>query len=260
MSRKRISIPDEDELPEGPHRHLLAEVHRLYDLAGCPSTRVISNGVRNSSRARDVLSHQTVANILRGRSFPSWLKVEALVDVLATYAQTNATAEELERFRLLWLTAHHDENRTPSSNQIKSSGTGPPDSQAPHDDSRDSRAEDDVPTDDDGDYEEGNGQDSFEDQNVRFVARRWDGPEMFKVDLLPGIIEVSVNITHPVGKSIVATWENDNDSDVRRILHLLLVAWARMEDETPHGRRLDFLRMTRSDWSRYARLFSTEDT
>lgn len=254
-----IALPDESEVPPGPHRNLLIAVHELYELAGFPSTRKVSEAIARSDFARDVMSHQTVANILAGRRVPRWLKVEALADALLTLARRD-TMPEIERFRSLWLSLNSPERKFEPSDHVHSDET-------PQDENASFTADATSPTgissepsssDEDSGYEnvlidsldpEGAGR-------VRFVSSKFPGPDMFEIEQLPGLLQVIINTHHPMGDAIANAMLDDSDSEASLALRLLILSWARMEDETPTGRAGERLRNIRMDWGRYGRLFA----
>lgn len=80
-----LPLPD---LPPGPHRDLLLELHDLHHRAGWPSLRVL---------ARDAgVSHTTVSHVFSSTRLPSWGTCELLVE---------AMRGEKARFHDLWLAA-----------------------------------------------------------------------------------------------------------------------------------------------------------
>lgn len=88
----------------------------------------------------------------------------------------------------------------------------------------------------------------------------------FSVKPRGGAIIVTLNTSHPAYKNLVEILEEDVDSvDAETLrsrltnslegLKLLLMAWARYEDEQPDGRRKQMVQDARSDWGRMARQF-----
>jgi hypothetical protein len=97
-----LPMPGEDRLPPGPLRELTAAVYALYQLAGNPGTRRISQAIRTRNDLNDTVSHEAVRGILQG-THSSWFKVEALVMQLATWAVSKPNPkEETERIQVLW--------------------------------------------------------------------------------------------------------------------------------------------------------------
>ncbi len=257
-----IALPPKSEIPPGPHRNLLIALHDLYQLAGFPSTRDVSKVITRSEFARDSMSHQTVANILRGRRVPRWLKVEALVDALLTLARRETVLSEIDCFRSLWLSIHspageHSEPPSrPSPSPLPSPGAvqaaevselvepEPKQARSPNSDARPERWQVlmDAPA------HEGNS------LHTTIVAAGWNGPEMFDVSFLPGMCRVELNLRHPMGREIREVMDG-GDVQAVTTLALLLISWARMEDEMPSGRAIERIKNARIDWGRYARLF-----
>lgn len=98
-----IPMPDEGQVPVGPHRDLLLELHDLYKQAGQPGARRISESVREAE-LKDLVSHQTVSSMLKGDNVPRWTKLEAVVTVLARWSveqpDVRATVKKMHR---LWM-------------------------------------------------------------------------------------------------------------------------------------------------------------
>jgi len=99
-----------------------------------------------------------------------------------------------------------------------------------------------------------------------FVEAPLDTPAFFSVKPRGGAIIVTLNTDHPAYKNLVEVLEEDIDkADMDALasrlinslegLKLLLMAWARYEDEQPDGKRKEDARDTRIDWGRIARRF-----
>ncbi len=101
-----------------------------------------------------------------------------------------------------------------------------------------------------------------------FVHADLETPAFFSVRQKGGSILITLNTNHPAFSSLVEVLErdpeqkDDDDDDLKRRLDnaldglkLLLMAWARYEDEQPDGRRRDQAQETRVDWGRLARQF-----
>jgi hypothetical protein len=273
---RRIAMPSEAQLGRGPHRAMLTEVHALYRNAGCPSTRRISSTVDKMDSAKDVISHQAVANILNGKNFPAWPKVEVLVAALLFLAGSVADRSQIDRIRDLWLAAHYEEEgAAPSVEFINSSSIDAPSQPDQSDRSaeRDPSPETDPSTT--SSPEEPRGEDSesenvtdeevsdiptgdggfdaaYEEMRVRFISGASSGPAMFSLDFLAGVLQVTVNSQHPLGSSIARVMERDDD-EASRLVKLMLISWARMEDEIPTERMRNRVADIRNDWGRYAR-------
>jgi len=105
--------------------------------------------------------------------------------------------------------------------------------------------------------------------NIKYVFQKTDldTPAFFSVKSKAGSIIVTLNTNHPVYSKLVEVLEDDNldETDIEKLrsrltnahqgLELLLLAWARHEDEQPEGKRQEQARDTRVDWGRMARLF-----
>ncbi len=105
---------------------------------------------------------------------------------------------------------------------------------------------------------------------LKYVFARADleTPAFFSVRQKGGSILITLNTSHPAFSSLVEVLERDSedeqsdDEDLKRRLDnaleglkLVLMAWARYEDEQPDGRRRDQAQETRVDWGRLARQF-----
>ncbi|WP_414542140.1 ATP-binding protein [Nostoc sp. CCY0012] len=99
-----------------------------------------------------------------------------------------------------------------------------------------------------------------------FVESPLDTPAFFSVKPRGGAIIVTLNTNHPAYKNLVEILEEDVDkADIDTLrsrlvnsldgLKLLLMAWARYEDEQPDGKFKDNAQDTRIDWGRVARRF-----
>ncbi|AFY48420.1 DNA mismatch repair enzyme (predicted ATPase) [Nostoc sp. PCC 7524] len=99
-----------------------------------------------------------------------------------------------------------------------------------------------------------------------FVEAPLDTPAFFSVKPRGGAIIVTLNTNHPAYQNLVEILEEDVDkADVDTLrsrlvnsldgLKLLLMAWARYEDEQPEGKFKDNAQDTRIDWGRVARRF-----
>ncbi|WP_219471194.1 hypothetical protein [Nonomuraea rhizosphaerae] len=75
-------MPDEQQLPPGPRRDLVAALHDLYELAGKPAARAISAWIRERDDLPGTLSHEGVSAALRGSGTTRWANLESLVCVL----------------------------------------------------------------------------------------------------------------------------------------------------------------------------------
>jgi len=104
----------------------------------------------------------------------------------------------------------------------------------------------------------------------QFVESDYDGPAFFTVKPRGGKILISLNTNHPAYHKLIEVLEQTTDSisieDLQRRLinaseglKLLLMAWARYEDEQPDGQRKTNSQDARQDWGRIAREFLQED-
>ncbi len=95
-----------------------------------------------------------------------------------------------------------------------------------------------------------------------------ENPGFFGVEFFPDLLQVSLNMDHPVHEKLIAVLESSKDegeSDLRARLQsaeeaflILLYAWARFEDEQPTRDR-NRLRQMRWDWGTLARNFLEPD-
>ncbi|WP_414528589.1 hypothetical protein [Nodularia chucula] len=99
-----------------------------------------------------------------------------------------------------------------------------------------------------------------------FAQSALDSSAFFSVKPRGGAIIVTLNTNHPAYQNLVEILEEDVDkADIDTLrsrltnsldgLKLLLMAWARYEDEQPEGKRKDHAQDTRVDWGRVARRF-----
>ncbi|QVI19685.1 hypothetical protein KHQ06_25430 [Nocardia tengchongensis] len=107
-------MPDEEQLPSGPRRELIAAVHSLYSDAGKPSVRSISEWIRDQDDLPSTLSHQGVAAVLKGQ-VARWDNLEALVYVLADHRRVRQSdpRDVVEWIHALW--ANLDDTPTPDT-------------------------------------------------------------------------------------------------------------------------------------------------
>ena len=81
-----IALPGPDRLPPGSRREFFEALHALYDTAGQPGARVISQWIRRRRDLAETVSHETVSAVLRGTTIPVWAKVHSIVDASTTSA------------------------------------------------------------------------------------------------------------------------------------------------------------------------------
>ncbi|RGD60308.1 DNA mismatch repair protein [Kitasatospora xanthocidica] len=103
-------------------------------------------------------------------------------------------------------------------------------------------------------------------KHVRLLtSRNPDSPAFFNVEYIPGMLQVALNMDHPVYNDLIAVLDRDIDGASREELaerlaaaagafKLLLISWARFEDEQPEKPRERAKRM-RQDWGRLASEF-----
>jgi hypothetical protein len=83
-----VSALPRPDLPPGPHRDLVVELHELHHRAGWPSLRTLA--------ARTGVSHTTVSKVFSAPALPTWGTLELLVE---------AMGGDTGEFHRLWLTA-----------------------------------------------------------------------------------------------------------------------------------------------------------
>ncbi|MFG2716886.1 ATP-binding protein [Streptomyces sp. NPDC048416] len=103
-------------------------------------------------------------------------------------------------------------------------------------------------------------------KHIRLLtSRNPDSPAFFNVEYIPGMLQVALNMDHPVYSDLIAVLDQDIDGASRDELaarlsaaanafKLLLISWARFEDEQPEKPRERAKRM-RQDWGRFASEF-----
>ncbi|MFD9534679.1 hypothetical protein [Streptomyces sp. NPDC060010] len=220
-----------------------------------------------------------MADILNGKRFPAWPKMEALTVALLVFARTEVTKSEIARVRELWLAVKYDDGAGAPPIQFVGGPTGEAFA-GEHVPATDSELgdlflkalegfESEVgPTDKSGrsPHEEQikqvtrirDGESKFDDLHVRFVSQNSPGPGMFEVDYLSGMLQITINKQHPLGESIlrVLAYGDEHSSNV---IKNLLASWARMEDEIPGDKPRGRVANIRNDWGRYARDLSAHD-
>lgn len=109
-------------------------------------------------------------------------------------------------------------------------------------------------------------------QNLKytFVKSSLSSPAFFDVQSRGGAIIIPLNIDHPAYNHLIELLQDDiNEVDenvlrnrflkAREGLELLLMAWARYEDEQPDGQRRTKAQEARWDWGRMARDFLVDE-
>ncbi|WP_151477104.1 hypothetical protein [Streptomyces albicerus] len=102
-----VQLPDETGLPPGPRRDMVVFVHELYQRAGKPSLRDLSEQIRARNDLPGTLSHDGVSSVLKGRNMPRWPNLKSLVHVLAEQQQIGEpdVRAAIERVWALWCVA-----------------------------------------------------------------------------------------------------------------------------------------------------------
>lgn len=100
-----VSMLGEEQLPHGPLRDLTQAIHELYESAGMPAARRISDAIRRRDDLSDTVSHEAVRNILLG-IHSRWSKVQCVTLQLAEWAIGKPDpASEEKKIHALWLAA-----------------------------------------------------------------------------------------------------------------------------------------------------------
>jgi hypothetical protein len=104
------------------------------------------------------------------------------------------------------------------------------------------------------------------DWRARLLSSPQDSSAFFNIDLLAGMLQVSFNTEHPLHSELMTVLEDvpedASQAELRQRLSrasdtfkLLIISWARMEDEIPSRRDRNRVSDARRDWGRYARDF-----
>ncbi|TMR04369.1 DNA mismatch repair protein [Actinomadura soli] len=102
------------------------------------------------------------------------------------------------------------------------------------------------------------------------TSRNADSPAFFNIEFIPGLLQVALNMDHPVYSDLIAVLDKDfegasRDELIDRLVaaanafKLLLLSWARFEDEQPEKPRTRAKQM-RQDWGRIASEFLGADS
>ena len=104
-----------------------------------------------------------------------------------------------------------------------------------------------------------------------FTTSNLEGSNFFTVKAVAGEILIALNVNHPAYENLVEVLEDNPDDDLtqqqlldrlataQQGLKLLLMAWARYEDESyPESRRRD-IQNTRFEWGKYASQFLEDE-
>lgn len=104
-----------------------------------------------------------------------------------------------------------------------------------------------------------------------FAEADLEGRSFFTVRPVAGEIVIKINLNHPAYKNLVEVLEEDELGEVseeqlrdrllraNRGLKLLMMAWARFEDEQPTEQRREEIQDIRTDWGRVAYRFLRND-
>lgn len=103
-----------------------------------------------------------------------------------------------------------------------------------------------------------------------FAHADLDNAAFFSVRSVGGAVIITLNTNHPAYENLVEVLEEDSEeadpatlrdrlANTADGLKLLLMAWARYEDELPDGPRRQSARDARNDWGRIARRFLATD-
>jgi hypothetical protein len=104
-----------------------------------------------------------------------------------------------------------------------------------------------------------------------FAEAALEGTSFFTVRPVAGEIVIKININHPAYRNLVEVLEEDVEEQLsgqelrdrllkaHRGLKLLLMAWARYEDEQPSDRKREDIQDVRTDWGRVAARFLRSD-
>jgi len=128
-----IALPGPDRLPTGPRREFFEALHTLYDTAGQPGARIISQWIFHKRDLRETVSHETVSAVLRGTTVPAWAKVNSIIVVLAEQSTREHDIRVLTDDLLqLWLAARQprpadaDDGANHSHPAVRVPGVGSP--------------------------------------------------------------------------------------------------------------------------------------
>jgi len=105
----------------------------------------------------------------------------------------------------------------------------------------------------------------------QFVEANFESPAFFSVAPVGGKIIIKLNTSHPAYDQFVEVLNDEIDPEIsaseleKRLLtardgmKLLLMAWARFEDEQPDGKLKKNVRDARIDWGKMAGAFMATD-
>ncbi|RDG38008.1 DNA mismatch repair protein [Streptomyces corynorhini] len=111
-----------------------------------------------------------------------------------------------------------------------------------------------------------------QNRHVRLITSHApDSPAFFNIKYYGGVLQVSLNMDHPVYDDLVEVLDDEYQEDsspselkdrlerASSAFKLLLFSWARFEDETTKPITKDRIKSFRQDWGRMAREFFTVD-
>ncbi|MEV2192697.1 hypothetical protein AB0I02_17165 [Streptomyces phaeochromogenes] len=128
-----VQLPDETGLPPGPRRDMVVFVHELYQRAGKPSLRDLSEQIRARHDLPGTLSHDGVSSVLKGRNMPRWPNLKSLVHVLAEQQQVGESDVRgaIERVWALWCVADGGAPWPPSDPPTRAAQADPTEGEHP---------------------------------------------------------------------------------------------------------------------------------
>lgn len=69
--KRGLAMPSEADVPLGPHRQLIAALHRAYASAGRPGLRQIATGLKHDDSIPGTVNYQAIGKILNGKQLPT---------------------------------------------------------------------------------------------------------------------------------------------------------------------------------------------
>jgi hypothetical protein len=95
-----------DQVPEGPKRDLLVELHKLFQLADSPGLRGLSAEIADRLLLSATMNRDLLSKIFSGKRWPTIRQIDSLVRVLAEKSIRKIDVDaEAERFHQLWMSA-----------------------------------------------------------------------------------------------------------------------------------------------------------
>lgn len=103
---RRVELPGVDQVPEGPKRELLVELHKLFQLADSPGLRGLSAEIADRLHLSATMNRDLLSKIFSGKRWPTIRQIDSLVRVLAEKSIRKIDVDaEAERFHQLWMSA-----------------------------------------------------------------------------------------------------------------------------------------------------------